>query len=165
MRSWSPKLLIKSHLTVLLTTICPIVLAYLINVAFQQILNLREKSVSRYSDRLTEIFCSALWFFLALNLVLVLFGCFHYIFVQELEKKLISAASRKLSIWIKIRLGLEASSSFSRNANRNAIRSIKEARAGKNQPKYLVVNKKHQANCDLHAFKNKMNKKDSIIIF
>lgn len=167
MRSWSPRLLVKSHLTVLLTTICPIILLYLINIAFQQVLNLKEKNLFHYSDRLSEIFSYALWFFLLLNLFLVLFGCFHFICIQELEKKLISAGNHKLSIWIKIRFGLEANSSFSRNATQNMIRSMKEARANRNQPKYLMANKKHhQANCNLHGFKNKMVKnKDSIIIF
>lgn len=165
MRCWTPKLLVKSHLTVLLTTICPLILAYLINISLQQILNLREKSLFKYSDRLSEIFYYALCFFIGLNLFLVLFGCFHFIFIQELEKKLISTGNRKLSVWIKIRFGLEATSSFCRNANQNIIKSMKGA--NRNQPKYLVTGKKHhQANCNLHAFKSKMVKnKDSIIVF
>lgn len=157
MKCFYPKLLLKSHLTVLLTTICPIILMYLINVNFAQILNIKERNVFKGSERLSDIFCHFVWLYLIFNLFLVLFGCFHYVFIQKLEPKF-----RTNQIWIKIRFGFEASSNFKLNSSLN---TLKPAIKNKGMPKYLM-SKRHQSNCNLHFKNNKMFKsKDSIIIF
>lgn len=165
MKCWNStsQYIIKSHFTVLLTTISPIILLYLINISFVQIINLKDKKLFKYSDKLSDIFCYVLWFFIFLNFVLILFGCFHYIFIEKLEKKLIISKinQNKMSIWIKIRVGFEANSKFKKN-HLNATKLVK------NNSKYLIMPKKHRINCNLHFRDNKIfktNKENNIIIF
>ena len=159
MKCFNPKLLIKSHLTVLISTICPLALAYLINIAVIQIVNIKDKNIFSHSNRLTDLFCYALWSFILINLAILILASFHYIFIQKLDNKLISSANQKLSIWIKIRFGFESNLNLKKN-------SIKSMNCFKTK-NLSIIGKKHQSNCNLHPHKSKQlfKHKDSIIIF
>ena len=164
MKCWNPKLLIRSHLTVLITTICPLILIYLMNVSFIQIVNIRNafsldnvtggKLFGNSSDQVSQTFSNLVWAFQMLNLIILVFGCLHYVFIQNLDSRLLST-----SWWIKIGLGFEANAKFRKNANQITMKPMLKTR--------VHISKKHQVNCNLHNYKgNKMFKtKDSFIFW